>query len=508
MVSYLIRRLLLMIPTLIGITFVVFMLVALSPGGIGAGLRAAGGQMEATSRAIQEAYLNDRYGLDDPVPVQYLRWLSQISPVKVGNRALVQPDGERVRRPRQLDSPLAWQWFTEELEVPAPEELPEELRTRDSSAEDRDRAFRRVDGAFAQARARYVSRRAMFQQELAGYLRATGHTQAVRADGTVRSDRLRSIEFDPSHERAGRVEELGRQMLDAYGTAQSHRTRFIQAMNARPYPMEGIGIGRVALATPDLGRSFSSSRPVSQLIAEALPITLLLNVIASVLIYMIAVPSGILAATRQGTTLDTGMGALFVALWSFPIPLAGVLAIGFLSSNDYLGWFPTAGLHSSGAERMTFLPTVVDGEWTRGYLLDALWHLCLPVACLVYGGFAVLSKQTRAAMLDNFNADYVRTAKAKGVQSRHIIFRHVFRNSLLPLITMFVSIFPAMLSGSVVIETIFSINGMGRLTLDAIYQRDREVILATTAIISAVNIAALLLADVLYAMADPRITYS
>ena len=110
-------------------------------------------------------------------------------------------------------------------------------------------------------------------------------------------------------------------------------------------------------------------------------------------------------------------------------------------------------------------------------------------------------------MLDNFNMDYVRTAKAKGVASRNIIFAHVFRNSLLPLITMFVSIFPAMLAGSVVIEMIFTVPGMGRLTLESINLRDRELLLANTMMISAVNLLALLLADILYAFADPRISF-
>jgi len=136
-----------------------------------------------------------------------------------------------------------------------------------------------------------------------------------------------------------------------------------------------------------------------------------------------------------------------------------------------------------------------------------LWHLCLPVACLVYTGFAILSKQTRAAMLDNFSADYVRTAKAKGVAPGDVVFRHVFRNSLLPLITMFASIFPAMLAGSVVIENIFSIPGMGSLVLEAINLRDRELLLANALMIGVVNLLALLLADILYAMADPRITF-
>jgi peptide/nickel transport system permease protein len=133
--------------------------------------------------------------------------------------------------------------------------------------------------------------------------------------------------------------------------------------------------------------------------------------------------------------------------------------------------------------------------------------MVLPVACLVYTGFAILSKQTRAAMLENFNADYVRTAKAKGVSRKDVVFRHVFRNSLLPIITMFVSIFPAMLGGSVVIERIFSVPGMGNLIIDAINLRDRELLLANALIVGLVNMLALLLADILYALADPRISY-
>ena len=153
---------------------------------------------------------------------------------------------------------------------------------------------------------------------------------------------------------------------------------------------------------------------------------------------------------------------------------------------------------------MPFLP--VWGQ-TNGFLLDTMLHICLPVACLVYAGFAVLSKQTRAAMLDNFNADYVRTAKAKGVSHKDVVMKHVFRNSLLPVITMFAAVFPAMLAGSVVVEKIFSVPGMGKLVLDGINLRDRELLLANTLMIATVNLLALLLADILYALADPRVTY-
>lgn len=316
--------------------------------------------------------------------------------------------------------------------------------------------------------------------------------------------------------------EAGERAIEAYNNAVVARQRVANVFAAEPYQEVYYRIGIpftsweiplrienvVRLAPPDLGYSFSRGRPVSDLIGEALPVTLLLNFIAFPIIYIIAVPSGMVAATRQGSWFDIGSGMLFVALWSIPVVWAGVLCVGYLANDRYLGWFPVAGLHDRAADTFTFLPSVdAEGNWHRGYVLDTLWHLCLPVLCLVYAGFAVLSKQTRAAMLDNFNQDYVRTAKAKGVAEKDIVFRHVFRNSLLPIITMFATIFPAMLAGSVVVEKIFSIPGMGSLVIEAITLRDREVLLANALLIGIVNLLALLLADILYALADPRITY-
>ncbi len=255
--------------------------------------------------------------------------------------------------------------------------------------------------------------------------------------------------------------------------------------------------------------SFARSRPVSEIIGAALPVTLLLNIVAIPIIYIVAIPMGMLAATRRGTWIDIVSGVVFIALFSVPVVWAGTLAVGYLGNQRALGdWaFPAAGLQSPGARDMTFLPVWTDAGFERGFLLDTLWHMALPVLCLVYSGFAVLSKQTRAAMLENFNADFVRTARAKGVAARTIVFKHVFRNSLLPLITIFATVFPAMLAGSVVVESIFSIPGMGSELISAINLRDRELLLAITVIASIVNILALLLADLLYALADPRIAY-
>lgn len=506
MFAYILRRLLLMIPTLIGITFLVFMLIALSPGGIGAAMRVSGGQMEASSRALREAYLDDRYGLDDPPVVQYVRWLGRVSPIKFGGRDQVDPTGEFIQSPKALKPPPRWEDLTDALPVPAP---PEPFAFAPGTPPDeRARVYRRQANVYANARQAMIVTRTAFELALERAAEEQGLSRVRNDKGRIRHDLIEEADVLGQAPNRAQLLELGDAMIDAYGAAATERAQLAVLFEARPFPRAGIGLlPGLWLSKPDFGVAFSRARPVLELISEALPVTILLNLIAVPIIYFIAIPCGLLAAVRSGRAFDRFSGAIFIALWSFPIPLAGVLAIGYLANNEYLGWFPVSGIRDANADAFTFLPSTINGQWHRGYVLDMLWHVVLPVMCLVYGGFAVLSKQTRAAMLDNFNMDYVRTAKAKGVAKNDIVMRHVFRNSLLPLITMFVSIFPAMLAGSVVIEQIFSVPGMGRLTLDAIFQRDRELLLANTLMISAVNLLALLLADILYAMADPRITY-
>ncbi len=496
-----------MIPTLIGITLLVFLIIAYSPGGIGASLKVSGGQMEATSAAVREAYLEDRYGLDDAPIVQYFRWLGRVSPVKFGTRDQIDPTGEFVRSPKLPKEPKLWEWFASSLtEYPEASGFAFEPNETDKI---KARTYRRQTNIYAQARAGLITAKAELDQLLgaeAGLADLRGFRDSKGKIKYSVINKNRTI-FEAS-DSWGQINAAGELLVNNYTTAQIEWTTLKGFFDAQPFPQAGFGvIGPISVSSPDLGRSFTKSRPVILLIKDALPITILLNLIALPIIYFIAIPCGMLAAVKSGSLFDRLSGAFFIGLWSFPVPLAGVLAIGYLSSNEYLGLFPVAGLHDAAADGFTYLPTRASGFWERGYLLDIIWHVFLPIMCLVYGGFAVLSKQTRAAMLDNFNMDYVRTAKAKGVSHKNVVFAHVFRNSLLPLITMFVSIFPAMLAGSVVIEQIFTVPGMGRLTLESINLRDRELLLANTMMISAVNLMALLLADILYAFADPRISF-
>jgi ABC-type dipeptide/oligopeptide/nickel transport system permease component len=222
---------------------------------------------------------------------------------------------------------------------------------------------------------------------------------------------------------------------------------------------------------------------------------------------VIALATGMFAARRKGGIVDLSSGIVLLALWSIPTIWAGVMLIGFLSNRQYLYWFPTAGLHDTLADSMPFLPAHLSTGWTPGWLLDTCWHLVLPVVCLTYGGFAFLARLARGAMLENLSSDYARTARAKGLDERTTLFRHVFRNSLLPLITYSAGILPSLLGGAVIVEEIFSIHGMGLLMIDAIRARDRELVLDEALVVGFVSLLSYLIADILYAIADPRVSY-
>lgn len=511
MATYIVRRLLLAIPTLLGITILVFMLVALSPGGVASGLGSAPpgtGAGEATAKALAQRQepLDQRYGLDSPVLVQYGRWLARVSPVRFGRREQVRPNGDIVRPPRQLDDPPLLVWWGGALDPGAAQRV--------SSIPAADPAERRrlFDEAYAEqyrARVEYRERVMELRLALERYANAAGIEGALDHHRRLRPARLEATRPQIDLPEWKAVEASGRTAAAACDAARRAQSKAEAIFAAKPYPDAGIPVipGVLWLAWPDFGSAVDGRR-VTSMIADALPITLLLNCVAFPIIYLVAIPCGLLAAARRGSWLDTALGGLFVALWSVPTVWAGVLAVGYLASPQYLGWFPASGLHDRAAESFSLLPSWREGEGLhRGYLLDSLWHLCLPVACLVYGGFAILSRQTRAAVLENLSSDYVRTARAKGVPSRAVLLRHVLRNSLLPLITMFVGLFPALLGGSVVVEKIFEVPGMGMLMLKAIGERDREVILAVTVMIAAISMAALLLADILYALADPRVEF-
>ncbi len=262
----------------------------------------------------------------------------------------------------------------------------------------------------------------------------------------------------------------------------------------RPLPVQyALWVKRVF--TFDFGTSYKDHRRVWDKIAERLPITIQLNLISIFLVYLIAIPCGVFSATHPGTVTDRVLTLFFFFLYSLPSFWVAVLLIMLLGGGDFLDVFPVYGISSIGAESFGFFPR----------LLDRLWHLVLPVTCLTYGGLAYLSRLTRSNMLEVIREDYVRTARAKGLNERVVIFKHAFRNALLPIVTILAFLLPAMFGGSIIIESIFSIPGMGQLGFEAVLSRDYPVIMAITTISALLTLVGLLLSDLLYAILDPRI---
>jgi peptide/nickel transport system permease protein len=262
----------------------------------------------------------------------------------------------------------------------------------------------------------------------------------------------------------------------------------------KPLPVQYL-LWMKRVATLDFGSSYKDHRPVWDKILERLPVTIQINLISIFIVYLVAIPFGVYSATHPDSTSDRMLTLLFFFLYSLPSFWVAVLLIMLLGGGEFLDIFPVYGINSIGAETLPLLP----------WLADRLWHLILPVFCLTYGGLAFLSRLTRASVLEVVREDYIRTARAKGLSERVVIFKHAFRNALLPLVTLLAALLPSMIGGSVIIESIFSIPGMGLLAFEAVLSRDYPVIMAVATISAILTLIGLLLSDIMYAALDPRI---
>ncbi len=249
----------------------------------------------------------------------------------------------------------------------------------------------------------------------------------------------------------------------------------------------------------NFGKSFQDQRDVLDKIWERIPVTFMFSILSILLAYVIAIPIGIYSATHQKSKTDKVTSVLLFILYSLPSFWIGTMVIIFFGGGDFLAWFPNSGLHS-----MDYSPT--DPWLSRA--LDYLWHLALPVFVLTYGSFAFLSRQMRGSMLEVVRQDYIRTARAKGLSERVVVYKHALRNSLIPIITILANILPALVGGSIVVETIFTIPGIGQLAFQALVARDYPVIMAEFFLSAVLTLLGILVADIMYSMVDPRIAFS
>ncbi len=248
----------------------------------------------------------------------------------------------------------------------------------------------------------------------------------------------------------------------------------------------------------DFGNSFKDNRPVIEKIIERLPITVSISLLSFMLIYMIAIPIGIYSAARQYSILDRTTTVILFVLYSLPNFWVATLAIVFLCNVEYLKIFPTSGIKSEDFQSLT----------SFGKFQDLFMHFFLPVIISSLAGFAFLSRQMRSSMLEVIRQDYIRTARAKGLSERKVVLKHALRNSLIPIITLMGGLLPAMIGGSVIMETIFSIPGIGQLAFQAILDRDYPMIMAELVLASVLTVVGILLVDILYSFVDPRIAFT
>lgn len=248
------------------------------------------------------------------------------------------------------------------------------------------------------------------------------------------------------------------------------------------------------LARFDFGQSFAPDhRKVVDKIKERIPVTLSLNIIALILEFGIAVPIGILAATRRDTPLDKAITVFVFTGFAVPTFWLALLLMYFFGVK--LSWLPISGLHSLGS----------DGFGTVRWLADLGKHLILPVSVATFSSLAGLSRYMRSTMLEVIGQDYITTARAKGLSERVVIYKHALRNALLPVITLLGFSVPGLIGGSVIFETIYSIPGMGQLFYMGVMSRDYPLVMGILVIGACLTLVGNLLADVGYAMADPRI---
>jgi peptide/nickel transport system permease protein len=251
----------------------------------------------------------------------------------------------------------------------------------------------------------------------------------------------------------------------------------------------------------DFGYSFAQSRPVADILKEAVPNTLMLTAGALFLMFLIGMAIGVLQAVKQYSLFDSSSSIIALFFYSMPsFWLALMLMLLFSLKAHQWGWpiaFPPTGI------------TSVDYEFlsATGKVRDRLMHLVLPTVTLTLALAAGVARYTRGQMLEVVRQDYIRTARAKGLPERTVILKHALRNSLIPVITLIGLYLPLLFSGTVFIEMIFAWPGMGRVIVDAILQRDYPLVMATSFLFAVMTVLGNLLADVLYAVADPRIRY-
>lgn len=484
MTAYIIRRLLIMIPTFFGISLIVFVVLNLAPGRPGAQQRTelASDAMGATT---QESYriFREQFHLDKPTLIN-TRFLLSMDDVAARVHALAgtieASPADRIRAQDELED---WGAY----------------------------AVPHLIAVMNQAHAAGASR---VQDVAIGMLRLAARRPLLDPFNPNPSEELkalnREIDLDNARIRdftyTANASEQERQRVvkdwNDWYEARHSRFKLSATQKAKAFLFET----RFAkywenLLSLDFGVSLVSREPVLETLISKLKYSLSLSLGSLLLAYLISIPIGIFSAVKKDSPADRAVTVGLFMLYSLPSFFVATLVLFFFSQgSDYalLRWFPTGGWQSTKASELTWIERMVD----------IAWHLVLPLFCLTYGSLAALSRYMRTGLLEVIRSDYVRTARAKGLPESLVIGKHALRNGLMPILTLLSGLLPAILGGSVIIEYIFGIPGMGLWMIEAIYQRDYNVIMAVQLLSTVLVLVGILLTDLSYALVDPRIRYS
>ena len=249
----------------------------------------------------------------------------------------------------------------------------------------------------------------------------------------------------------------------------------------------------------DLGTSYFYQKSVWNLIVEKLPVSMSLGIWSFLIVYSVSIPLGIAKAVRDGSRFDIWSSTLILVGYAIPGFVLGVALLVLFGGGSFWALFPLRGLTSDNWSELSLI----------GRILDYFWHLAMPLACLVVGSFAVTTMLTKNVFLEEIRRQYVLTARAKGLSERKVFYKHVFRNALIPLVTAFPAAFVgAFFAGSLLIEALFSLDGLGLLSYDAILKRDYPVVLGSLYVFSLLGLLTKLFTDIAYTWVDPRVKFS
>ena len=248
----------------------------------------------------------------------------------------------------------------------------------------------------------------------------------------------------------------------------------------------------------DFGQSFFRDRPVLALMIEKMPVSISLGLWSTLIIYLVSIPLGVAKAVRDGSPFDVWTSTAVIVGYAIPGFLFAILLIVVFAGGSYLAWFPLRGLVSANWSELSW----------PARILDYFWHLTLPLICIVIGSFAVMTMLTKNTFIEEIRKQYVLVARAKGLSERRVLYKHIFRNALIPIVTGFPAAFVgAFFAGSLLIETLFSLDGLGLLSYEAVVRRDYPVVLGTLYFFTLIGLVVKLISDLCYVWVDPRVKF-